>query len=253
MAIRPIFTPCNCQFQLTCEVDIDFRWHAGLALSQKRKNIQSLHEAGRRKGIWPILEVSTKSDVGLGFRLSAFNLKVRLNDGRDIPLESAFQGSKVFESGGPFHDLYGKSGADIKKDDRLRTSGALCRFDFQGINWVLEPKTAFYDWLYIHALDGNRELVRQLSQYEGFTDIEFNPDKSINCQARSCALYISLSRRNVLDTVLSDRLYFLSLLSRDSIYQSHSLNGVQGTLYHTENATTKGKKTSNARKRVRHR
>ena len=32
--------------------------------------------------------------------------------------------------------------------------------------------------------------------YEAFTDIEFNPKKSFNCQAYSVALYKSLLKRN---------------------------------------------------------
>jgi Aldo/keto reductase family len=33
----------------------------------------------------------------------------------------------------------------------------------------------------------HREWLERLYRYAGFTDIEFNPSKSINCQARSCA------------------------------------------------------------------
>jgi hypothetical protein len=224
MAERPIFVPVETGYQLVQEKSASFLWHPGMAPSQKKKNVVALHESAVRLGLSPLLEVSTKSEERLGFCLSAFNLKVETTEGWVIPLESAFQGSKVFQFGGPFQDMYGKTGFEIKKDERLKTSGSLRGFRFDGLEWELEPKTAFYDWLYIHAVHREPELREDLTNYAGFTDIEFNPLKSINCQARSCALYVSLLRRQVLDEVLRDRQVFLDVLSRDSFYQPHSID-----------------------------
>ena len=53
----------------------------------------------------------------------------------------------------------------------------------------LEPRTFFYDWLYVSALAGHPELVNELEHRAAFTDIEFNPKRSINCQAHSVALF----------------------------------------------------------------
>lgn len=251
MASRPIFLPCDSQYQLVREMSVDFLWHAGLAPTQKRKNVVALHEAGKSKGIWPLLEISTKSEVALGFRLSAFNLKVEMDDGWTIPLESAFQGSKVFQHGGPYINLYGKSGFDIKKDDRLHTSGPLTGFTFQNMNWELEPKTAFYDWLYLHAVNRDPELRDELTSYNGFTDIEFNPERSINCQARSCALYVSLHRRGVLDAVIKNRDQFMDILNRDSFYQPHSAEKRQGTLFHMDQTTIGRTRRSTTTRRKR--
>lgn len=231
MAERPVFTPIETGFQLIRETMVTFQWHPGMAPSQKKKNVAALHEAAIAKGIDPILEVSTKSDDRLGILLSAFNLSVETTEGWTIPLESAFQGSKRFEHGGPYQDLYGKNGREIKKDERLKQSGRLRGFSFDGWDWELEPKTAFYDWLYVQAVDRQPELRDELQRFAGFTDIEFNPKKSINCQARSCALYVSLLRRDVLDSIIADRDAFLDILSRDSFYQPHSLDKRQGTLF----------------------
>ena len=86
--------------------------------------------------------------------------------------------------------------------------------------WPLTPKTAFYDWLYVRALrelarsDG--QIDRSLRRYQAFTDIEFNPAKSVNCQARSCALYVALLQQDdpqYLDH-LGDRDEFLEMLNR---------------------------------------
>ena len=144
---------------------------------------------------WKGLEISSKSKSERGQHLSAFYMKVRLDDREEIPLECAFQGSKVFERGGPFTDLYWKEPSDAKRDPRLKESGSLKGFKFQGFTWPLEPKTVFYDWLYISFLKRYRDWAPKLYAYGGFTDVEFNPHKSINCQARSCALFLSLIKR----------------------------------------------------------
>ncbi|TON36462.1 hypothetical protein CGH58_23515, partial [Vibrio parahaemolyticus] len=47
----------------------------------------------------------------------------------------------------------------------------------------------------------------------GFTDIEFNPEKSINCQAHAVALYRSLVHNGVLQQALSSPSEFLALTS----------------------------------------
>ena len=69
--------------------------------------------------------------------------------------------------------------------------------------WPLIPRTRFYDWLYITALSQNKELSEAVINYNAFTDIEFNPRKSINCQARSAAIYVSLYRAGKLEEYLS--------------------------------------------------
>jgi len=62
----------------------------------------------------------------------------------------------------------------------------------------------FYDWLYISALFEHREwLMDRLPRYAGFTDIEFNPLRSVNCQARSCALLVALAKMNLLEAAMS--------------------------------------------------
>ena len=42
---------------------------------------------------------------------------------------------------------------------------------------LLNPKTIFYDWLYINAVLENPLLAAELLKYNAFTDIEFNPKK----------------------------------------------------------------------------
>ena len=186
MATRPVFLPIATNQSPIREIPVDFTWHAGLAVSQKQKSIASLHEAARKRlKVEQILEVSTKSTEDLGRRLSAFNMRVLLKDGGTTSVESAYQGSKVFSGGGPFTELVHADSKVAKTDERLRTSGSLLRFQFESSDWPLEPPTAFYDWLYINALAADTSLGLEVQKFEAFTDIEFNPERSLNCQARS--------------------------------------------------------------------
>jgi hypothetical protein len=203
MAERPIFIPNGSGQRLVLEVPVSFKWHAGMAPSQKRKNVSALHDAATSQGLNRLLEVSSKSDREIGRRLSAFHQKVRTKNGRIMPLECAFQGSKVFENGGPFTDLFEAEPRDAKRDLRLKESGNLIRFEFDGDAFPLNPKSVFYDWLYANAIFPEREWLRRLGQLDGFTDIEFNPERSVNCQARSCAFFVALEKRNVLDVAMS--------------------------------------------------
>lgn len=218
MAERPIFIPKPETPQLVEEIFLPLVWSPGFALSQKEKNINALHEAAFSVGIKNILEVSTKSKNKRGQHLSAFYLKVCDKRFGEIPLECAFQGSKIFEFGGPFLDLYRKDAREAKRDPRLRESGKLIAFEYNGFRWPLEPKTVFYDWLYINCLYPHRDWAQKLFAYGGFSDIEFNPNRSINCQARSIALFLSLMKRQQLDEAVESATNFVKILC-DSAYR----------------------------------
>jgi len=212
MAKRPIFIPLHDGKRFVLERYVDFEWHPGFARSQKQKSIRALHEMALREyRVQNPLEVSSKSEDPLGVALSSFNLKFKTQRGRTLTVEAAFQGSKVFELGGPYVDIFRKKPMDAKRDQRLKLSGSLIGFSFFGKSWELEPKTAFYDWLYINALLKNTELIEQLTDRDGFTDIEFNPERSINCQARSAALFCALYHTDKLGFALESRESFLSL------------------------------------------
>jgi hypothetical protein len=212
MANRPVFVPRRSKTAFVAEIPIEFKWYAGLAVSQKQKSIMSLHNAARgRLPASRILEISSKSPEAIGVRLSAFNLSLPL-DGRTVSVEVAFQSGKIFERGGPYFDLLEKPSREAKGDPRLRESGRLIGFNFGGETWPIEPRTAFYDWIYLQALKANPGLASQIASYEAFTDIEFNPEKSLNCQARSAALYLSLSQAGLLDEALASKGAYLRIL-----------------------------------------
>ncbi|MGA1810349.1 hypothetical protein VHN57_12625 [Sphingobium sp. WW5] len=203
MAVRPVYLPNPGKDVPVRTEMVEFKWHPGLSVAQKQRSIASLHEVARLAvGGTSILEVSSKSMNPLGVRLSAFNLAFTSPfTGRPLSVECAFQGSKKFQQGGPYTDLLSVSAREAKRDPRLRASGNLTTFSFDGMDWPLEPQTLFYDWLYINALRENSDLAQAVMDYGAFTDIEFNPKESINCQAYSVALYVSLEKQGRLEKV----------------------------------------------------
>lgn len=216
MAERPVFLPATTGSLLVQEVHVQFPWHPGLAPTQKKKNVVELHKAAEVRGLSPLLEISSKSDWEVGQKLSAFHLKVSIY-GRQTTVECAFQGSKVFEHGGPYEDLYWVDSREAKRDPRIRESGKLVKFLFEGEEYPITPTTVFYDWLYFKALYPHRDWIEKREEWAGFTDIEFNPERSINCQARSFAAFISLQKRNDLDDAMSSFDKFKSYMTTAGI------------------------------------
>lgn len=223
MAKRPVFIPSSNPSKLVDVEMVDFTYHSGFAVSQKQKSINSLHQAINEKfGFVDILEISSKSEIELGVQLSAFNLMITTKTkGKTFSVESAFQSSKVFEGNIQYLDLLEKSSREVKKDDRLKSSGKVIGFNFYNQFWETTPLTAFYDWLYVNALKNKPEYHDELLQYQAFTDIEFNPKKSINCQAKSVALFCALYRRNMLDEIKSQE-FFLTLYQDYQIDNSYN-------------------------------
>lgn len=219
MTTRKLFLPAVDRFPFVREVEIEFEWFPGFAISQARKSIAAMHAAAARQGLDPTLEISSKSDNPLGVALSAFNLHLRVAGQQPMPVECAFQGSKVFASGGPFTDLYAAGSKAAKTDERLRASGELVGFRLFDEAFPLTPPTAFYDWLYIRALRQNLELANPLLNYRSFSDIAFNSAKSINCQARSAALYVALSAmpRIDLDRLANDKAHYLHIVTTENL------------------------------------
>lgn len=233
MATRPVFLATSSGLSLVRKVDIDFTWHPGMARAQRQRSMRALHDAIR--ATMPdarVLEVSSLSETPLGTSLSAFNLTfVSRGRGTEVSVECAFQASKVFENGGPYDDLLHVTPREAKRDPRLQESGRLTGFRFFGEPWPLEPQTAFYDWIYLNALHRNHRLAQSVLEWDAFTDIAFNPQKSVNCQASSVALYVSLARRSEIAAALSSREAFLTVLAGQGRAGQRLDDGPQGRLF----------------------
>ena len=72
----------------------------------------------------------------------------------------------------------------------MKNSGTLRAFRYQDEEFPLIPKTVFYDYIYFAAVKESltEDEIKTVSGYNYFTDIEFNPVKSINTQAKTAAM-----------------------------------------------------------------
>lgn len=202
MAERPVFVAKeSAPFYKT--VNVSFSWNGGFAKVQKQKNITSIHHEFH--SLYPgkkVLEISGKSMQEYGKDLSAFSLRKYVPEaGRKIPVENIYQSAKTFRDGGPYPDLLLVSPREAKREERLKNSGPLTGFTFEGRTFPLKPSHIFYDYIYMGALLENEELSKVLLEYDAFTDIEFNPNKSINCQARAAAVFVSLTRMGMREKI----------------------------------------------------
>ena len=233
MASRPIFTPSPNGPSLVWTHSVDFEWFPGMAKSQAQKSITSLHEKAKKQlNVPDILEISSKSKTQDGIALSAFNLMITTKKHeRSFSLECAYQGSKVFELGGPFVDLFDVKSLDAKRDPRLNEHGRMIGFRFFKVDWPLLPRTAFYDWLYVNALHNKPQLAEVVLSYRAFSDIAFNPDRSINCQAYAAALYVAMHERGLLTSdVLKDKESYLAAIGSLLVSNSHENTVIQARL-----------------------
>lgn len=235
-ATRPFFCASKIEGQAFIEDEVVFDWHSGMSWKVRQRSSDAMHEAILKKfsqsDLKPdeILEVSTAShNYEIGQALSAMNLiYTDPNTLESYPLENWFQSSKVFikdgREMGPYKALLhvklakryinphpdkktieqfkGDPLFDMVQSD-INGSNMSC-FKLSGKEYPLLPRSAFYDYLYVSALcqPQNRALAEGLMKYRIFTDIMFNPGtgkrKRFNTQARSCAIYVALSRRGVL-------------------------------------------------------
>jgi hypothetical protein len=67
-------------------------------------------------------------------------------------------------------------------------------------------------------MDQCREWLKRVENAcLGFTDIEFNPEKSLNCQARSFATYVALDKRGLLSEAVQSFDTFKNLMKNAAI------------------------------------
>jgi hypothetical protein len=203
MVIRSVYYIKN---NSVVKENFDIKWVSGLALTQKQQNIETLHYAiSDRFSVEPdrILEVSTKSKTEIGRLLSSFNITLKIND-HDYAFESVYQSSKVFQDG-IFDTLQHEEwlkldGYEAKKRSQ-EIKLPLVEFKFNQRSFSLEPKTMFFDWLYISCIK-RYDLSFLINQYDYFTDIEFNPEKMVSTQANALCKYKWLIEHNLVEEYL---------------------------------------------------
>lgn len=176
---------------------VDFKWESGMSITQKRKSCVNLHNTLAEKfkiGVDKILDISSASTTALGVSLSAFNL---ILDGKSV--ECWYQGSKVYEKAGHMKHLYDVDSMTAKKSMKNTNLGKLIGFRLVDTDYPMEPRTVFYDYIYLKGLIqfDNRDAILD---YEAFTDIQAVTDIDA-CQARTVCIYKLLHQQNKLSLV----------------------------------------------------
>ena len=183
MAIRPIYISTGIPEKPFIKKDIEFVWVKGMSKSQKMKRRDSLHNAIAKTKLYPmneVLEISTKSNIELGINLSALNLTVKFSSGNEIPVEKIYQSSKVLDE-----------------------NGKIIEFKYNNTVFEKDPYSMYYDYIYMLGLYMHKEYHEELAKYSIFTDIEFNPNKMLNTQARAAAIWNTLYKNDVTDIIES--------------------------------------------------
>lgn len=253
-ATRPFFGASGKNGRAYFEENIEFEWHSGLSWQVRQRSSICMAEAiVRRYGTAglthdDILEVSTAStDFETGKALSALNLMYEDTEtGRLFSVENWFQAAKVFgrdgHEYGPYAELLTvrapkrylnehldqKTAVHYEGDELFQRvqseirGSRLIRFELWGKEFPLVPRSCFYDYLYAKALHQGRnaDLAARLCDYRVFTDIMFNPGKGkrrkYNTQARSCAIFVSLAKRGLIDDALTDIETFIDAVNYNS-------------------------------------
>lgn len=205
MAIRSVYYIQNHKVN---KEDIEIKWASGFSYSQKQKNIVTLHEAISERfnvSTNEILEVSTKSLLEIGKMLSSINLEFEI-EGKKYFFESVYQSCKVFQDGllGTIHH---PEWIELESFEAKKASQAinlpLVEFKFKDMTFPLEPKTMFFDWLYISCIN-QLNIKFLIDPYYYFTDIEFNPIKMISTQAQALCKYKNLVEQNLIEEFLKN-------------------------------------------------
>lgn len=208
MARRSVFVNKD-YYPFFKEIQVDFDWFPGFALAQKRKSQISLHQNFLRT--YPdekVLEISSASLYSLGSALSAINMSKQTKEGLTT-VESAFQSSRIYGEGkdktGPFPEYLFLPGKECKKRVKELSRGMISyRYSFDNMFFFAPAHhiSLFYDYLYLNALceDENRNAADMLLSvgYTAFTDLA---TRSLNCQARSASIFISLVHNGLIDKV----------------------------------------------------
>lgn len=146
--------------------------------------------------------------MSLGAKLSAMHLNKRTLKGITT-VESAFQSSRIYGDGakriGPFPEYRFLPGRECKKlvKEAAKEMHSY-QYELDGLTFYAPAHhiSQFYDFLYLNALlePENEEVKNKLLQekYTAFTDLA---TKSLNCQARSAAIFVGLVRAGMIDEV----------------------------------------------------
>lgn len=195
------------------EKEVEFKWEGGFpTIEIVRKSSKNLTESAKQNlKLKEVFEVSRAGDEF--FRnFSAFKLKIKVDIETKMYLEVVYQYSKVWRlescndllqiSSKMAKSREAKKTAKQKKQEKEVMERYCIKIGDLEREFPIEPKEAFYNWLYIFALMQNQNkklregLIRIVNDNPvGFTDIYYKNSKNrYNCQARAVAQFIGMYR-----------------------------------------------------------
>lgn len=152
-----------------CYKVVDFA-HSTKGNIDKKKAISAMHRKlekidGKRV---THLDINIRNPNALAKKLAPYQISLR-----DYKVESIYQASKIFDHGGPYNDLEKVSVADALNDPRIKDSGNVVDFFYNGEYWERNSEY-FYDFLYVSAVRESisNEELKELLKYDYFTDLE---------------------------------------------------------------------------------
>ncbi len=180
-----IYTATNNINNPVIEQEIEFDYTNGTFKTTKMNNALKLQEEVIKNGYdkSKLLEISTISNIEFGKRLSALNLVLRTKN-KAQTVEQIYQLSKMPNKGNIEYFQYGHT------------------------IFPSEPKTMYYDYIYMLALYQHPNYWEDLEEFTYFTDVFFNKEKQINTQARAAAIFKTLLGNNDMLDIFASPEYF---------------------------------------------
>lgn len=140
--------------------------------------------------------------------LSPYNLKFRTKSNTMVSVERAFHGSKVFQNGKQFKELFNYRRYDIRTLKELRTNGEVKEFNFYNKVFVVSDYDSefFYIWLYLHTLNQkhNLYLLSYIKNTDGFYEDFQDKNTKYGNASLACAVAKYLLNNDLFDYCMRD-------------------------------------------------
>lgn len=215
---------------------VNFRWQSGWNRQAKQMSAHNLHQGFLNKHPQAkLLEISSVGKNKIGVQTSAMHLNVYTSNpakhglrtstvnsnGKPygkFKVENVFQAGKVFQGQTPEQHqqstqrILNMNPVQAKHTTKAMNSRSQLKgFKMFGHQFPLQPKTDYYDYVYMHGLAQHPKLGKQIASHNAFSDFFAVPGKTINTQSKSCTLFTSLVKKhgwNGMKKVLNNKKLF---------------------------------------------
>ena len=191
MAERPVFEVTTKGNAFVKYHSIQFSWNS------RNNGDETISDAfinrARKRFSNEVLDLSSNSKNELSKRISARHLTIQKNDEEE----------KVI-------DIFNKSRLEVEEEkEGGRFKVQQNAYEYEGEHWPSWPRSAFYDFLCVQALNQQEDVHEELLEYQLFSDLRSVAGMKNIYHAGSVALFVSLKKRNLLETALTSKQDFL--------------------------------------------